>query len=118
MKHSIANAYIDIIKHSEHFVYIENQFFITATGDHQGAVKNQIGAALVERCVRAYQSGERYKVIVLMPSVPAFAGDLQSDDSLGTRAIMEYQYNSICRGGHSIIEGLYFSHTNSITGAS
>jgi len=39
-----------------------------------------------------------------MPSVPAFAGDLHADDSLGTRAIMEYQYNSICRGGYSIIE--------------
>jgi phospholipase D1/2 len=39
-----------------------------------------------------------------MPSVPAFAGDLHADDSLGTRAIMEYQYNSICRGGYSIME--------------
>lgn len=38
-----------------------------------------------------------------MPAVPAFAGDLHSEDSLGTRAIMEYQYNSICRGEHSII---------------
>ncbi|CAG8956486.1 hypothetical protein HYFRA_00003872 [Hymenoscyphus fraxineus] len=104
LEHSIANAYIEVIRHSQHFVYIENQFFITATGDEQGAVKNKIGAAIVERCVRAYERGERYKVIVLMPSVPAFAGDLQSDDSLGTRAIMEYQYNSICRGGHSIIE--------------
>ncbi len=39
-----------------------------------------------------------------MPAVPAFAGDLHADDSLGTRAIMEYQYNSICRGGNSIME--------------
>lgn len=41
-----------------------------------------------------------------MPSVPAFAGDLKSKDALGTRAIMEYQYNSISRGGHSIIQKL------------
>lgn len=39
-----------------------------------------------------------------MPAVPGFAGDLHADDSLGTRAIMEYQYASICRGGHSIIK--------------
>ena len=39
-----------------------------------------------------------------MPAVPAFAGDLHADDSLGTRAIMEFQYHSICRGGHSIME--------------
>lgn len=95
---------MDIIRDSKHFVYIENQFFITATGDEQHPVKNQIGAAIVERIVRAYNAGEKYKVIVCMPSVPAFAGDLHADDSLGTRAIMEYQYQSICRGGHSIME--------------
>jgi phospholipase D1/2 len=41
-----------------------------------------------------------------MPAVPAFAGDLQGEGALGTRAIMEFQYNSICRGGHSILETL------------
>ncbi len=39
-----------------------------------------------------------------MPAVPAFAGDLKDDSSLGTRAIMEFQYNSINRGGYSIME--------------
>ena len=102
-EHSIADAYIQVIRDSQYFIYIENQFFITATGDQQHPVKNQIGAAIVERVVRAYQNGETYKVIVCMPAVPAFAGDLHSDDSLGTRAIMEYQYASICRGEHSII---------------
>lgn len=43
-------------------------------------------------------------MFVMMPSVPAFAGDLKADDALGTRAIMEFQYNSINRGGHSIYE--------------
>ncbi|KAL3422829.1 hypothetical protein PVAG01_04576 [Phlyctema vagabunda] len=105
-EHSITNAYIQAIHDSQHFVYIENQFFITATGEEQHPVKNMVGAALVERIVRAHQAGEQYKVIVCMPSVPAFAGDLHSDDSLGTRAIMEYQYFSICRGGHSIMEAV------------
>jgi phospholipase D1/2 len=40
----------------------------------------------------------------MMPSVPAFAGDLRPDAALGTRAIMEFQYDSICRGGNSIYE--------------
>jgi phospholipase D1/2 len=95
---------MEVIRNSQHFVYIENQFFITATDDEQHPVKNKIGAALVERIVRAYNNGEKYKVIVCMPAVPAFAGDLHADDSLGTRAIMEFQYQSICRGGHSIME--------------
>ena len=70
-------------------MYIENQFFITATGDQQKPIKNKIGAAIVERIVRAARNGEKYKMIILIPSVPAFAGDLKLDEALGTRAIME-----------------------------
>lgn len=60
----------------------------------------------MSRIIRAHQSGEDFRIIVCMPAVPAFAGDLQSDGALGTRAIMEFQYKSINRGGHSIIESL------------
>ncbi|KAH3488238.1 hypothetical protein KXW24_005768 [Aspergillus fumigatus] len=103
-EHSIADAYAAVIRNSEHFVYIENQFFITATGDAQKPVKNKIGAAIVERILRAARAGQKYKIIVVIPTVPCFAGDLEDDASLGTRAIMEFQYNSINRGGHSIME--------------
>ncbi|EAW14505.1 putative phospholipase D (PLD) [Aspergillus clavatus NRRL 1] len=103
-EHSIADAYAAIIRNSEHFVYIENQFFITATGDSQKPVRNQIGAAIVERILRAARAGQKYKIIVVIPTVPCFAGDLEDEASLGTRAIMEFQYNSINRGGHSIME--------------
>lgn len=43
-------------------------------------------------------------MIVMIPAVPAFPGNLKSDDALSTRAIMEFQYTSINRGGHSIYE--------------
>lgn len=105
-EHSIANAYIEAIGNAQKFVYIENQFFITATDDEQDPVFNKIGAALVSRILRAHSAGEPFRVIVAIPAVPAFAGDLKSDGALGTRAIMEYQYASICRGGHSIMEKL------------
>ena len=103
-EHSVANAYISVIENSRHFVYIENQFFITACTDAQKPVKNKIGAAIVDRILRAARAGEKYKIIVLIPAIPGFAGDLKDDASLGTRAIMEFQYNSINRGGHSIME--------------
>ncbi|KAI9816908.1 MAG: hypothetical protein M1827_001553 [Pycnora praestabilis] len=105
-EHSIANAYISVIQNSQHFIYIENQFFITATSDAQKPVQNKIGAAIVDRILQAARSGEKYKVIVVMPAVPGFAGDLRDDSSLGTRAIMKYQYDSINRGGHSIMESV------------
>ncbi|KAL4931975.1 putative phospholipase D (PLD) [Aspergillus undulatus] len=103
-EHSIADAYCEIIRHSEHFIYIENQFFITATGDKQKPVENKIGAAIVERILRAARAGQKYKMIIVIPSVPCFAGDLGDQAALGTRAIMEFQYNSINRGGNSIME--------------
>ena len=82
------------------------QFFITATGDDQKPVSNRLGAAIVDRVARAHENDENFHIIVVMPAVPAFPGDLKSDGALGTRAIMEFQYNSICRGGNSIIECL------------
>ncbi|KFA67692.1 hypothetical protein S40285_00963 [Stachybotrys chlorohalonatus IBT 40285] len=105
-EHSIANAYIHVIENARHFIYIENQFFITATSKEQHPVTNKIGAVIVDRILRAHRYGEPFRVWVVMPAVPAFAGDLESEGALGTRAIMEFQYNSISRGGHSILEKL------------
>ena len=103
-EHSIQDAYAAVIRNSQHFIYIENQFFITATGDAQKPVENKIGVAIVERILRAARAGEKFKIIVVIPSVPCFAGDLSDESTLGTRAIMEFQYNCINRGGSSIME--------------
>ncbi|EHK20329.1 uncharacterized protein TRIVIDRAFT_77430 [Trichoderma virens Gv29-8] len=101
---SIQNAYAETIATAEHYVYIENQFFITATGDNQSPIHNTIGAAIVEAVVRAGKEGRKFRVIVVIPAVPGFAGDLRDNAASGTRAIMDYQYKSICRGEHSIFE--------------
>lgn len=104
-ENSIYNAYIDIIKKSEHFIYLEQQFFITSTGSWLGTVWNRVGEVLVERILRAAREQKRFKVIVVLPSVPAFAGDLQAVlTGHPPRAIMKLQYKSICRGGYSIID--------------
>ncbi|PQE20564.1 phospholipase D p1 protein [Rutstroemia sp. NJR-2017a BBW] len=103
-EHSIQNAYSELIRNAQHYVYIENQFFITATGEHQLPIKNTIGRAIVDAVVKAGKEGRKFRVIVLIPSIPGFAGDLRDDAATGTRAIMDYQYKSICRGEHSIFE--------------
>ncbi|ORY93035.1 hypothetical protein BCR43DRAFT_496218 [Syncephalastrum racemosum] len=106
-EHSIQNAYIGTIMGAEHYVYIENQFFITSTEDDSDYVlKNQIGNAIVKRIVRAYEEREKFKVIVLMPLMPAFPADLSTDDAATARLVMNYQYMSISRGGKSILEKL------------
>jgi phospholipase D1/2 len=111
-EHSISNAYISAISEARHFIYIENQFFITATSDKQRPVTNKIGKAIVDRILRARNANEDFKIIIIMPAVPAFAGDLKSDGALGTRAIMEFQYASISRDGDSIIECLQRAGVN------
>lgn len=102
-EHSIQNAYCEVIRNAQHFVYIENQFFITATGDNQAPIHNTIGRAIVEACVRAGKEGRKFRVIILIPAIPGFAGDLREDAAAGTRAIMDYQYKSINRGKDSIM---------------
>lgn len=103
LEHSIQNAYCEVIEKAQHYVYIENQFFITATGDQQSPVHNTIGRAIVNAVVRAAKEGRKFRVIILIPAIPGFAGDLRDDAAIGTRAIMDYQYKSINRGEHSIM---------------
>ncbi|KAH8651018.1 hypothetical protein BX600DRAFT_418123 [Xylariales sp. PMI_506] len=102
--HSIQNAYSEVIRNAQHYVYIENQFFITATGTEQAPIHNTIGRAIVDACVRAGKEGRKFRVIILIPAIPGFAGDLRDDAATGTRAIMDYQFKSLCRGEHSIFE--------------
>lgn len=100
-EHSIQNAYIQLINEANHFIYIENQFFISNTRE-EGPVKNQIAKALVERIIKAAQEHRKFKVIVVIPELPGFAGDVKNDTALKT--IMAAQYRTINRGGHSIYE--------------
>lgn len=63
---------------------------------------NQIGRALVDRILRAAREGKKFKIVVAIPEVPGFAGDVKTDNSIKT--IMGAQYRSINRGGNSIYE--------------
>lgn len=101
--HSIQNAYSEIIEKAQHYVYIENQFFITATGEEQAPVHNTIGKSMVTAVLRAAKEGRKFRIIVVIPAIPGFAGDLRDDAAIGTRAIMDFQYKSINRGEHSIM---------------
>jgi phospholipase D1/2 len=103
LEHSIQNAYCEVIEKAEHYVYIENQFFITATGENQAPIRNTIGRSIVNAVVRAAKEGRKFRVIIVIPAIPGFAGDLRDDAAIGTRAIMHYQYESINRGEHSIM---------------
>ncbi|CAG8652637.1 2049_t:CDS:2, partial [Paraglomus brasilianum] len=106
-EHSIMNAYIRLIREAKHFIYIENQFFCTATkASNSFAVKNLLGQELVERIKIAHQKKEKFRVIVCMPLLPSFPAEVDSNDAATLRLVCHYQYLSICRGGESIFDEL------------
>lgn len=54
VEQSIHEAYIDTIRRAQHYIYIENQFFVTLSAC-SNLVYNQIGDALFERITRAHR---------------------------------------------------------------
>ncbi|KAL2162413.1 hypothetical protein VTH06DRAFT_7326 [Thermothelomyces fergusii] len=101
-EHSIHTAYIKMIENSEHFVYIENQFFITSTETLNNKIVNGIGDALVRRIIRAHENDEDWRCIVIIPLMPGFQNEVNQPDGSSVRLILQCQYRSICRGEHSI----------------
>ncbi|XP_031604633.1 phospholipase D1 isoform X1 [Oreochromis aureus] len=101
---SIHNAYVHVIKNSQHFIYIENQFFISCADNKY--VFNQIGDAIAERIIRAYREGKKYRVYVVTPLLPGFEGDINTGGGSAIQAVMHFNYRTMNRGDHSIISQL------------
>ncbi|KKA25754.1 Phospholipase D [Rasamsonia emersonii CBS 393.64] len=101
-EHSIMNAYVKLIEQSEHFVYIENQFFISTCEIDGKRIENLIGDALVERIIRAARNEEAWRAVILVPLMPGFQNTVDSEGGTSVRLIMQCQYRSICRGETSI----------------
>ncbi|XP_071112498.1 phospholipase D1-like isoform X2 [Haliotis cracherodii] len=105
IENSIQEAYIHCIENSKHYIYIENQFFITQV-DNSSLVSNDIGNALYKRILRAHRAGEKFRVYVMMPLLPAFEGEFGTPGGTALQAVTHWNYSSICRGGNSLIEKL------------
>ncbi|KAL3883140.1 hypothetical protein ACJMK2_029433, partial [Sinanodonta woodiana] len=101
VERSIHSAYIDCIDNAKHFIYIENQFFISQVGD-QRVVKNKIADALLKRIIRAHMNHETFRVYVVLPLLPAFEGDIGEQGAYSIRAITHWNYVSISKGPNAI----------------
>ena len=113
---SILNAYYRLIDNSKHYLYIENQFFISCSFDKEekeecgnnaisDKVKNLIAFHIKKRIERAYLSNEKFRVFIFIPLLPGFAGEVE--DTPVMQITMKHTYAGICRNyGISIIESL------------
>uniref|UniRef100_A0A667ZY54 Phospholipase n=1 Tax=Myripristis murdjan TaxID=586833 RepID=A0A667ZY54_9TELE len=91
-ENSILNAYIHTIENSEHYIYIENQFFISCADGKQ--VHNGIGDAIVKRILRAHREQKKYRVFVVVPLLPGFEGDINEGGGNAIQAILHFTYRS------------------------
>uniref|UniRef100_A0A8C5A597 Phospholipase n=1 Tax=Gadus morhua TaxID=8049 RepID=A0A8C5A597_GADMO len=101
---SIHNAYVHVITNSKHFIYIENQFFISCADNRH--VFNKIGDAIAERIIKAYKEGTKYRVYVVTPLLPGFEGDINTGGGSAIQAVMHFNYRTMIRGDCSIISQL------------
>lgn len=95
---------MNLIDQADHFIYIENQFFISSTAGEP--VKNQIAQALVERIKIAAHKKEKFKIIVVLPLLPGFEGSIDDPSASVLRVQLHWEYQTICRGPNSIFEQL------------
>lgn len=101
---SIHNAYVHTIQNSKHYVYIENQFFISCADNKH--VFNKIGDAIAERIIKAYKENKRYRVYVVTPLLPGFEGDINTGGGSAIQAVMHFNYRTMNRGDCSIMSQL------------
>lgn len=66
--------------------FTTNPIKVTATEkDDNDILKNQIGQAIVRRIIRAHEERDNFKVMVLMPLMPAFPADLSTKEAANAR---------------------------------
>ena len=112
---SILNAYYYLIEKSEYYIYIENQFFISKSFTDEeyqeiGAsvsnlIINEIALKIRERIIKAYREKKKFRVMIFIPLLPGFAGNVQESSTL--QIILKFTYKTIARNnGLSLIEKL------------
>ena len=115
-ENSILNAYYDLIENAKHYIYIENQFFVSKSWTDEekkncshsisDIVQNKIAYYIRKRIEKAYLNKENFKVYVFLPLLPGFAGE--PEESATLQIIVKHTYAGICRNhGLSMIEQLY-----------
>ena len=104
---SIHKAYIHAITHAEHFIYIENQFFISSQPKELlRNVQNEIQSVLSERIARAYMDNEDFHVMIILPLQPEFPGEWGKESGKDLAAVSYWNYVSLYSGENSLFSRL------------
>jgi phospholipase D1/2 len=103
---SILNAYYDLINNAKEFIYIENQFFISE--------ENRVAKCICNKILEAVKQKRKFRVIVLLPSLPGFEGHPANEKAAVFRVQVHLHLRSInyvyhkLRRVHNLDDYLFF----------
>lgn len=97
-ENSIHKAMINLIRSAKHYIYIENQFFISLIDDNLH-VKNEIATCLFERILKAANDKENFKVYIFIPLIPGYEGEYGKLKSSGVLLHTITHYNNASING-------------------
>lgn len=66
---SIHEAYLQTINSAKYFIYIEGEYFVSATSTDD-SLSNRIADALYNRIIKAHRVGETFRVYLVLPLSP------------------------------------------------
>ena len=112
-EHSILEGYYKLIDNSKHYIYIENQFFITKPYSEEERrtsglnlkklVENEIALHIRNRIELAFEKKEKFRVYICIPLLPGFPGVPGENSTLD--AVLKYTLQSIGNNkGYSLME--------------
>jgi phospholipase D1/2 len=105
---SIYNAYLHYIRNAQHYIYIENQFFISSVAEAGGpvSVRNEIAKAICDRIIRAHLNNQTFRVYIVLPLLPAFESEVSQTAAATVRIIVHWHQMGIAKGESSIFSYL------------
>ncbi|KNC83066.1 hypothetical protein SARC_04659 [Sphaeroforma arctica JP610] len=93
---SIYGAYMKTIQQAQHFIYIENQYFVS--GCAGGGVENEIWKALMDKVFEKIDKKEKFRLYITVPT--------PEDRGVQAKGILKFQSMTLSQGGQSMVEQL------------
>uniref|UniRef100_A0A914QIK2 Phospholipase n=1 Tax=Panagrolaimus davidi TaxID=227884 RepID=A0A914QIK2_9BILA len=98
---SIHQAYISLMENAKHYIYIENQFFVSMINNAD--VSNEISKTICDRIIRAHRNKETFRVYIMLPLLPAMEADIKSSEYNVILTMLSFLYSSVSRGSYCLL---------------
>ncbi|KAL6944833.1 hypothetical protein ACO0RG_001587 [Hanseniaspora osmophila] len=89
----IQNAYCGLILSSKHCVYIEDESLVTFEQKTGVWETNKLGDALYDRIMKAHNTGQKWRAVILLPLRQMFTYE-ETEDNYKTRKMASAQYSA------------------------